>query len=91
MNYENITPDQWTRWKKKRRSTFMGYLLVGVMVGIDYSFMFTTLYLYLEQMIKTPNPRLVICYLFHHQYLFLDDTQRLVRTKIISVIHKPVF
>ena len=37
----------------------MGYLIVGIMVGIDYSFMFTTLYLYLEQMIKTPNPRLV--------------------------------
>jgi len=28
------------------------------MVGIDYSFMFTTLYLYLEKMVKTPNPRL---------------------------------
>ena len=64
MYYKEISADEWNEWKKKRRSTFFGYLLVGVVVGIDYSFMFTTLYLYLEQMIKTPNPRFV-CLRFH--------------------------
>ena len=57
MDTDAISEEEWTEWKRKRRHTLIGYLFVGGMVGIDYSFMFTTLYLYLEQMIKTPNPR----------------------------------
>ena len=59
MDTDAISEGEWAEWKRKRRHTLIGYLIVGVMVGIDYSFMFTTLYLYLEQMIKTPNPRFV--------------------------------
>lgn len=54
----NVPEEQWIRWKKKRRNTVIGYMIVGAMVGIDYSFMFTTLYLYLTDMIKTDRPTL---------------------------------
>ena len=56
MRPEHVPEQQWTRWKKKRRNTLIGYILVGAMVGLDYSFMFTTLYLYLKDMIETPQP-----------------------------------
>ena len=59
MSNEEISEEEWISWKKKRGRTLVGYLIVGVMVGIDYSFMFTTLYLYLEEMIKVSNPRYV--------------------------------
>ena len=55
---EHIPEATWVRWKRKRSTTVAGYILVGAMVGLDYSFMFTTLYLYLKNMIKTQNPNL---------------------------------
>ena len=55
---EDISEETWSQWKKKRRNTLVGFLIVGTMVGIDYSFMFTTLYLYLKDMVKTEHPNL---------------------------------
>ena len=53
---KNIPQHEWIEWKKNRRNTLIGFIIVGTIVGIDYSFMFTTLYLYLKDMIKTDNP-----------------------------------
>ena len=73
MDTNTISEGEWAEWKRKRRHTLIGYLIVGVIVGIDYSFMLTTLYLYLEQMIKTPNPRFVS----NVQFLKIDNRGRL--------------
>ena len=53
---KNISQQEWIEWKKKRRHTLIGFVIVGTIVGIDYSFMFTTLYRYLKDMIKTDKP-----------------------------------
>lgn len=59
MNYgDEISEETWKRWEKKRRNTVFGYILVATMIGLDYSFMFTTLYLYLRDMVKTSRPDL---------------------------------
>ena len=47
-------------WKKKRRITMFGYLIIGSIVGIDYSVILSTLYIYLCDVIHTPYPNL--CY-----------------------------
>ena len=47
-------------WKKKRRSTIIGYIIIGSIVGIDYSVILSTVYLYLRDFIHTPHPNL--CY-----------------------------
>ena len=53
---KNISLSRWAEWKRKRRHTFIGFLVVGTVVGIDYSFMFTTLYLYLRDLVKVNKP-----------------------------------
>lgn len=54
----DIPNDQLERWKIKRKQTFIGYIIVGAAIGLDYTFMFNTLFPYLQDMIKTKWPRL---------------------------------
>ena len=55
---EDISEEKWSQWKKKRRNTLVGIIIVGTMVGVDYSFMFTTLYYYLKELVRTEHPNL---------------------------------
>ena len=50
---ETISRSTWTEWKRKRKLTLIGYVIVGAIVGVDYSVVLATLYLYLENVIKT--------------------------------------
>ena len=45
--------EQWVSWKKKHRNTLICYSLLMFFAGVDYSLVFATLYLYLEDMVKT--------------------------------------
>ena len=47
---------QWTAWKGKRKKTLIGFVISGAVVGIDYSVVLATLYLYLKDEIKTTSP-----------------------------------
>ena len=47
-----LPEDEWKDWKRKRGRTFISFILVGITVGIDYSVVFSTLYLYLRNTIQ---------------------------------------
>ena len=47
--------EQLGKWKTKRRRTFISFVLIGIVVGIDYSVVFSTLFLYLKETVKTNN------------------------------------
>ena len=51
-----IDDEQLQNWEWKRKRTIAGYLLVGIICGIDDSAVFTTLYMYLTDVIKTERP-----------------------------------
>ena len=51
-----INNQQWVSWKKKRRNTFICYLVLMFFAGVDYTMVFATLYLYLEDVVKTNYP-----------------------------------
>jgi len=58
MDYsEPISSEKWTKWKRKRKLTMIGFVIVGTIVGIDYSVVLTTLYLYLQDVIETPHAK----------------------------------
>jgi len=40
----------------RRRNTLVGYLIISAVVGLDYTYMLTTLYLYLRDMVKVEKP-----------------------------------
>lgn len=40
----------------QRRNTLVGYLIISAVVGLDYTYMLTTLYLYLRDMVKVEKP-----------------------------------
>ena len=48
--------EQWVSWKKKRRNTLICYLILMFFAGVDYSMVLATLYLYLEDVVKTNYP-----------------------------------
>lgn len=56
---KNMSLERWAQWKKRRRQSFVGFLIVGTVIGMDYSFMFTTLYVYLRDTVKTGKPGLL--------------------------------
>lgn len=50
-------PDEvWKSWERKRRHTFIGLLFVGFIMGLDLSAIFTTMYLYLKEVVHTESP-----------------------------------
>ena len=54
-----FTSDQaWLAWKLKRRNSLIGFVIVGTIVGIDTSIVFSTLFLYLRDLVKTDRPAL---------------------------------
>ena len=46
----------WEAWKTKRRNTLIGFVVIGIAVGIDCSVVFSTLFLYLRDLVKAENP-----------------------------------
>ena len=38
----DLSSDKLSEWKKKRRSTMVGYIIIGSVVGIDYSVILST-------------------------------------------------
>ena len=53
-----MTSAKWKNWKKKRKHTINGFLIVCVVGGMDYSIVFASLYLYLTTQVKADNPSL---------------------------------
>ena len=50
-------------WKKKRRSTMIGYIIIGSIVGIDYSVILTTVFMYLRDVIGMSILRGLLVYI----------------------------
>ena len=53
-----ISPEKLETWKKKRRTTFIAFVLVDVILGMEYSMILPTVYLYLTTLIKSSHPML---------------------------------
>ena len=53
-----IPEEQWEEWKKKRKTTTIGCLIVAFADGMDRSFFFSPLYMYLATMVHVSNPEL---------------------------------
>jgi len=58
MTKTYISDEDWTKWKAKRRKTFLGIIIVATVVGIDSTVTMNTLYLYMFKVIQTPHPKL---------------------------------
>lgn len=52
-----VLPDS-AEWRKKLRNSFICYLLIGIFIGIDYSVIGCTLYLYLRDILKSKVPEI---------------------------------
>ena len=63
-----LPENTWKEWKKKRRHTLIGFAVAGIAMGIDGSVVFSTLYLYLSDLVKTDQPEmwygLIIAFFF---------------------------
>ena len=46
----------WAKWTRKRRHTLAGLVIIGSSVGIDCSVVFSTLFIYLRDVVKTRYP-----------------------------------
>lgn len=77
----------WKEWERKRRHTFIGFLFVGFSVGLDCSVVFSTLFLYLRDLVKTRQPDMwygiIVAFFFISSTIFgtvfgrwLDKTRR---------------
>ena len=54
----DLTPEKWAKWRRKRKNTVYGFLIICVVGGMDYSIVFATLYIYLTSQVKTDKPNL---------------------------------
>ena len=54
----DLTSEKWTKWRRKRKNTVYGFLIICVVGGMDYSIVFATLYIYLTTQVKTDKPNL---------------------------------
>lgn len=93
-----IPESTWREWKRKRRNATIGYIIYGTVTGMDYSIIFSTLYFYLKDMIKSSNVKFyygfIICVYCISSSLFgmiagrfVDKTRRVVRyMNIITII-----
>ena len=81
------TKTTWIEWKRKRRNTLIGFIIIGTVVGIDCSVVFNTLYLYLRDVVKTDKPQmwygLIVAFFYMSSSIFgafsgrwLDRTRR---------------
>ena len=52
----DLTAEKWNKWRKKRKNTMYGFLIICVVGGMDYSIVFATLYIYLTTQVKTDKP-----------------------------------
>lgn len=52
-----LTGEILEKWKKKRQKTLIGYIIIGAIVGVDYSVILSTLYIYLRDMVGTTYPQ----------------------------------
>lgn len=50
--------EKWLSWKRKRRKTLVGFMIVGTVSGIDTSLVYSSLFLYLDENVKTDRPKL---------------------------------
>ena len=82
-----LPENTWIEWKRKRRNTLIGFIIIGTAVGIDCSVVFSTLYLYLRDIVKTDQPQmwygLIVAFFFLSSTIFgvfcgrwLDRTRR---------------
>jgi len=46
----------WLEWERKRRHTFIAFLFLSFILGLDISAVFATLYTYLKDLVHTGNP-----------------------------------
>ena len=53
-----LSENKWLEWKRKRRNTLIGFVIIGTFGGIDCSVLVSTLYLYLRDLIKSDRPEL---------------------------------
>ena len=83
----DLPENTWLEWKRKRRNTLTGFVIIGIAVGIDSSVVFSTLYLYLREIVKTDRPQmwygLIVAFFFMSSSVFgafsgrwLDRTRR---------------
>ena len=63
---------EWIEWTRKRRNTLTGLVIIGASVGIDSSVVFSTLLLYLRDVVKTGNPE--VWYGFIMSFYFIAAT-----------------
>ena len=53
---QNISPEKLQVWKKKRTRTFIAFTLVDGILGMEYSMIMPTIYLYLTTLINSSHP-----------------------------------
>lgn len=57
MESELLIHASFAQWKKKRSRTLVAFIIIGAIVGIDYSIVLSTLYVYLKDMIQSDKPK----------------------------------
>ena len=55
---DGIPEDIWKTWERKRRHTFLCFLFLAFILGLDLSAVFTTMYIYLKHLVRTDEPKL---------------------------------
>lgn len=53
-----LPEDLWQKWRRKRRNSLIGFVIIGLFLGIDCSVIFSTLYLYLKDLVKAERPEM---------------------------------
>lgn len=56
MTVDGIPEHVWKAWEKKRRRTFIGFLFLTFIMGLDMSAVFTTMFIYLKDLVRANNP-----------------------------------
>ena len=54
----DLTAEKWKKWRRKRKNTVYGFLIICVVGGMDCSIVFATLYIYLTTQVKTDKANL---------------------------------
>ena len=93
----DLPEGMWQDWQRKRRHTLIGLVLIGSSIGIDCSVVFSTLFLYLRDLMKAPRSEmwygLIISFFFVASVVFgvvcgrwLDRTRKLRSYANITLI-----
>lgn len=61
---EGIPENVWIDWERKRRHTFIAFLFLAFILGLDISGVFATLYTYLKDLVHTDTPTVYYSVIF---------------------------